>query len=465
MPRRKKTPRSRSELCLVYYSNQLLFEPPDSTVHPLETILEWDTLERQKLIKREIFLNKYARDGDESQLFVKFFKFHKVYDLIPTSAKLVMFDIKLQVKKAFFALVHNGVRAAPLWDSTFQKFVGMLTITDFIRILRMYYRSPEKEMGELEEHKLETWRKELQHEFQPLIAIGPDASLYQAVSRLLEKKIHRLPVIDPATGDVIYIVTHKRLFRFLCLHLKSLPRPSCLDQTLAELGIGTFNDVAVAREDTQIIEALGIFLDRRISALPILDSSGKLCDIYSKFDAINLAAQGSYNRLDITLKEANQHRNDWFEGVTKCTEDETLGTIMDRIAKAEVHRIVVVDSSNHVKGVVSLSDILNFLVLKPGREEEQRFREEEEEEETARAASITPPLNMSGEASPPSPPPSSPFPPPSVGSSVLSALAEAVLQRPLLLEHAVFTTEAGDAAVLTSKSCEFDIILGMEEED
>ena len=66
------------------------------------------------------------------------------------------------MKKAFFALVANGVRAAPLWDSAKQgftgksfhicatyeveltsvHFVGMLTITDFINILRHHYKSP-----------------------------------------------------------------------------------------------------------------------------------------------------------------------------------------------------------------------------------------------------------------------------------------------------------------------------------
>ena len=30
----------------------------------------------------------------------------------------------IQVKKAFFALVYNGVRAAPLWDSVKQNYVG-----------------------------------------------------------------------------------------------------------------------------------------------------------------------------------------------------------------------------------------------------------------------------------------------------------------------------------------------------
>ena len=53
-----------------------------------------------------------------------------------------MSPFRFQVKKAFFALVYNGVRAAPLWDSNAQNYVGMLTITDFINILQKYYKSP-----------------------------------------------------------------------------------------------------------------------------------------------------------------------------------------------------------------------------------------------------------------------------------------------------------------------------------
>ena len=34
--------------------------------------------------------------------------------------------------------------------------------------------------------------------------------------------------------------------------------------------------------------------------------------------------------------------------------------------KAEVHRLVVVNEDNKVVGVISLSDILNYLVLRPG---------------------------------------------------------------------------------------------------
>lgn len=67
----------------------------------------------------------------------------------------------------------------------------------------------------------------------------------------------------------------------------------------------------------------------------------------------------------MSLKKANEHRNEWFEGVQKCTLDETLFTIMERIVRAEVHRLVVVDELDKVTGIISLSDLLLFLVLKP----------------------------------------------------------------------------------------------------
>ncbi|XP_014640795.1 PREDICTED: 5'-AMP-activated protein kinase subunit gamma-3 isoform X5 [Ceratotherium simum simum] len=77
-----------------------------------------------------------------AQVYMHFMQEHTCYDAMATSSKLVIFDTMLQIKKAFFALVANGVRAAPLWDSKKQTFVGMLTITDFILVLHRYYRSP-----------------------------------------------------------------------------------------------------------------------------------------------------------------------------------------------------------------------------------------------------------------------------------------------------------------------------------
>lgn len=233
-----------------------------------------------------------------------------------------------------------------------------------------------------------------------------------------------------------------------------MPKPAFMKQTLGELGIGTYHDIAFIHPDTPIIKALNIFVERRVSALPVVDESGrirqtsmcpndtepaclitrvlsvfpqgKVVDIYSKFDVIvstnhcsfyfkgmsnsvtycltvnnvcvqNLAAEKTYNNLDITVTQALKHRSQYFEGVMKCHKMETMETIVDRIVKAEVrltegrhavrdpaassgtdvvnllvpppphqvHRLVVVDERSSIEGIVSLSDILQALVLSP----------------------------------------------------------------------------------------------------
>jgi len=124
--------------------------------------------------------------------------------------------------------------------------------------------------------------------------------------------------------------------------------------------------------NSPLIEALHAFNERRVSALPVVDEKGKVIDIYAKFDVINLAAEKTYNNLDMTIKKALEYRDSWFEGVVKCSTTDTLSQVVEKIVKAGVHRIVVVDDQDHVAGMISLSDILNFLVLKPVEEQEQK---------------------------------------------------------------------------------------------
>ncbi|KTF85639.1 hypothetical protein cypCar_00035103, partial [Cyprinus carpio] len=319
-----------------------------------------------------------------AEAYMNFVKKQCCYDAIPTSCKLVIFDTTLQVKKAFFALVANGLRAAPLWDNKLQRFVGMLTITDFINILHRYYRSPlvgcdpclfsndhlvlyfVVQIYELEQHKIETWRDVyLQYHDQCLISITPDASLFDAVYSLLKHKIHRLPVIDPESGNVLHILTHKRILKFLHIFGAAVPKPCFLTMQIKDAGIGTFTNVATVSQTATVYDALSVFVERRVSALPVVDDDGKVVALYSRFDVINLAAQKTYNNLSMSMQEALRRRCCYVEGVIKCYPDETLEIAIDRIIKAEVHRLVLVDRDDVVRGIISLSDLLQAFVLSP----------------------------------------------------------------------------------------------------
>ncbi|KAI6220096.1 5'-AMP-activated protein kinase subunit gamma-2 [Aphelenchoides fujianensis] len=311
---------------------------------------------------------KLIADSQES-VYSLFMKAHKCYDIIPTSGKVVVFDTELTVSKAFFALVYNGVRAAPLFDSVEQKFVGLLTITDFILVLSKYYTKGAVSDGirELEQNKIRTWRECFRKDgrLKPFISINPRESLFRAVELLCEHKIHRLPVLENDTGNILYILTHKRIIRFLVLYMADLPTPEFMKKTPRELGIGSWENICSISKDTPLIEALTIFLEKRVSALPLLDEEGRVVDVYAKFDAINLAAEKTYSNLDVSVYEALKHRSDWFEGVRNCSENDTLAEVVDAIVKAEVHRLIVTNDDQRVVGIISLSDILRFLILDP----------------------------------------------------------------------------------------------------
>ena len=80
---------------------------------------------------------KGAGGQDASRARVlEFLQRHTAYELIPESAKVVVLDTKLPVRKAFHACYEQGITAAPLWDEHQQEFVGMLSTGDFIDIVQ-----------------------------------------------------------------------------------------------------------------------------------------------------------------------------------------------------------------------------------------------------------------------------------------------------------------------------------------
>lgn len=63
--------------------------------------------------------------------------------------------------------------------------------------------------------------------------------------------------------------------------------PSYLYKTLRDLPtIGTYENIAVATQNMPLIQTLNLMVDRRVSALPIVDKRNKVVEIYAKFDVI-----------------------------------------------------------------------------------------------------------------------------------------------------------------------------------
>lgn len=53
-----------------------------------------------------------------------------------------------------------------------------------------------------------------------------------------------------------------------------IPRPRFLQKKISEVPIGTFKQIATIQETASVYEALTVFVERRVSALPVVNEQG-----------------------------------------------------------------------------------------------------------------------------------------------------------------------------------------------
>jgi len=299
--------------------------------------------------------------------FAEFLKSHACYDIMPASVKIVVLDTKLPIQSAFQALVENGIKAAPLWDATNHEFNGMITVSDFIDILLEFSKNPaamNNIVHELANYQIKTWRETCQT-LPTLISIEPDMTLLDASNLLVKNQIHRLPVIDQSeTNSILHMITHYRILHFLVKNFPSSPINPILQCTIGSLGIGTYDHVVTVLQDTPLIVVLDLLAARKISAVPIVDEHGVIIDVYSKSDAPQIVKMGALTPTDLdrAVSELLQLHNKRSEQIMTCLKTETLKDILDKCLAKRVHRLIIVDSTKRVEGIVSLSDILRFFL-------------------------------------------------------------------------------------------------------
>eukprot|EP00808_Paulinella_micropora_P004827 g73537.t1 len=66
-----------------------------------------------------------------------------IFNMIPDSGKVVVLDSRLLVRHALLALKDHDITEAPVYDSKFGKYCGMLTVTDFMHALLTLHENAE----------------------------------------------------------------------------------------------------------------------------------------------------------------------------------------------------------------------------------------------------------------------------------------------------------------------------------
>lgn len=300
---------------------------------------------------------------------------HRAEDLIPASGKMVVFDHDLPVKYAFYGMLEHNIKCAPVWDATRSDWVGMLTVTDFIDILRYYYHQDQwASVGHvLGEQCIRQWAaiKASTHTSIPhLLSIDPEGTLWEALQTIQRYHIHRLPVLQKIPENTILsMLTHQRILNFVLVKFKLAHELMLLQRlTVADIGIGSFATLHTVKYDTKLVAALDVLSLNKISAAPVVDDDGVLLDVYSRGDVLFLVMDKTYLNLDITVRQALGAHNK-TRPVPICCREDTLYTVFKRLVQTRKQRAVVVEpATRKAIGTISLSDIFNFLLDESGGE-------------------------------------------------------------------------------------------------
>ncbi|KAF4551162.1 5'-AMP-activated protein kinase subunit gamma [Elsinoe fawcettii] len=323
-------------------------------------------------------------DHDQANALLKvrsFLKTRRSFDVLPLSYRLIVLDNSLLVKKSLTILQQNAIVSAPLWDSKTSTFAGLLTTSDYLNIIQYYLQYPDQWAVGGEGLRLSSLREvEKAIGVQPIetISINPMKSLYEACKKMLSTRARRIPLVDvddeTAREMVVSVITQYRILKFICVNVKEL---QFLRKPLKDINLGTYKDVATAKMDTSVFDVIQLLVKKNISSVPIVNDEGVVLNIFEAVDVITLFKdiQSGKNsneyetNLQISVGDALLRRPEEFQGIYTCTLNDRLDSIFDILRKSRVHRFVVLDEKSHLQGIVTLSDILEYLIISGEQEE------------------------------------------------------------------------------------------------
>mmetsp|Transcript_31365 Transcript_31365/g.47418 ORF Transcript_31365/g.47418 Transcript_31365/m.47418 type:complete len:333 (+) Transcript_31365:197-1195(+) len=305
------------------------------------------------------------------QAISAFLDAHTCFSVIRASGKVVVFDTRIPIQLAFYALVEHDMQAAPLWDPALCQFVGLLTVTDFIDILR-HYRANGLDVSTLGTRPIAetlndpTLSGGVVKSFQ---SADTSTTLKQACLMLHKNSMDFLPIMFPEDMRVLATFTYTNILEHLVTHFREQRR--LFDDTIYDLNIGTYHDKLVTVTPSQrLAETLDLLHKHNLSALPVVDpSTRQILGVYSRSDITFLAtaadAENAIANLDMTLEQIMaQQRTDMTtpDALHTCSKGHSLQSIFEYFAQLRFNRLFVVDEKECLVGVVSARDLVAYFL-------------------------------------------------------------------------------------------------------
>lgn len=208
-----------------------------------------------------------------------FLRVRSCYEVLPLSFRLIELDVGLTVKESLNILVQCGIVSAPLWDSTTSTYAGLLTVNDYLNVVRYYnlHTDKLKDVDNLLLSDLKEVEQVLQVRSPETISTSPEAILYDALKKQLVSRARRIPLVSYDSESqrtmVVSVITQYRILKFIAINVSETEK---LRKPLKAIKLGTYENVFRCSMEATVLDVIDEMVTRNISSVPVCTTDGKL---------------------------------------------------------------------------------------------------------------------------------------------------------------------------------------------
>jgi 5'-AMP-activated protein kinase, regulatory gamma subunit len=215
--------------------------------------------------------------------------------VLPLSFRLIELDIGLPIKESLNILVScgpflcpssaklaltissSGIVSAPMWDSTTSTYAGLLTVNDYLNVVRYYnlHADKLKDVDSLLLSDLRDVERVLDVKPPETISAAPETILYDALRKQLISRARRIPIVsfdsESQRTMVVSVITQYRILKFISMNVRDT---DMLRKPLSVIRLGTYDNIQRCSMDSTVLDVIDVMVTKNVSSVPITTTEG-----------------------------------------------------------------------------------------------------------------------------------------------------------------------------------------------